>query len=196
MRSIVFFSLFYLIPTISFSQDTFEWTLSRPLNLSDFQAKRSTTSGDIIFIQSSARIGFEVSMSNYEFILTKNFNSKVYCTFSPKSAVLIAQDENSAKKLLKFAQYHFDVNELYARKFRKLLFENKGTFSDIKFMHPLFEQNQEELTERVTEAGELTNLGMDEDLLLSLHLKVLDELKELNDFCKTCKPPKVKKIKN
>lgn len=196
MKQLFFLLIIVIFPITSFSQNQFDWDASRVLTMQDFQSKRSTMSGDKIFIQSSARMGFEVSMSNYEFMLTKNFNSKVSCTFTPKSAVLIAPDENSAKALIKFAQYQFDVNELYARKFRKLLFENKGTFSDIKFIQPLFETIQEELTDRITEASELTDLGLDTEQLLTLHLKVLDEIEALKDFCKSCKPPKSKKVKS
>jgi len=176
-----------------FAQETIEWSPEYQLKLADFQSKRSKIDGDVIFIQSASKMDFSFAMSNYEFMLTKNFNSKVSCTFSPKSAVLIAPDEDTAQKMVKFAQYQFDLNELYARKFRKMLFENKGAFSSINYINPLFETIQNELSERHSEASEVTNLGLDGDLLLPLHLEVLDEIEALRDFCKTCKPPKIKK---
>lgn len=106
---------------------------------------------------------------------------------------MIAPDLETAEKLVKFAQYQFDLNELYTRQFRKKLYENKGAFSSITYINPLFENVQNELTERYSEAAEITNLGLEQELLLTLHLEVLDEIAELKDFCKTCKPPKAKK---
>jgi len=38
---------------------------------------------------------------------------------------LVAPDENSAKDLVDYARFQFDLTELYARKFRKKIFEEK-----------------------------------------------------------------------
>ncbi|WP_373520730.1 hypothetical protein [Aquiflexum sp.] len=193
MKKILLALYILLLSLPGFSQDIIEWDQQYQVKMEDFQSKRSKIDGEVILIQTSAKMDFAFAMSNYEFMLTKNFNSKVTNTFSPKSAVLIAPDLETATKLVKFAQYQFDLNELYTRQFRKMLYENKGAFSSITYINPLFENVQNELTERYSEAAEITNLGLEQEVLLKLHLEVLDEIAELKDFCKTCKPPKVKK---
>jgi len=49
------------------------------------------------------------------------------------------------------------------------LYENKGTFSSINFMEPLFNALQKELIERHADAAEESNLGFEEDRLAMLH---------------------------
>jgi hypothetical protein len=125
-------------------------------------------------------------------MMSKNFNSKVTCNFSPSSSVMIATDAENAKQLLAFAQYEFDTCELYARKFRKSLYEEKGTFSDINYVEQIIYKIRAENTKRTTEAGKLTELGKKDLILAELHKQVLTEINELSDFCKTCKPKKKK----
>ncbi|MCH7401492.1 hypothetical protein ACFOUP_13670 [Belliella kenyensis] len=178
---------------ITNAQNEFDWDASRALSLQDFQSKRSSVEGDKVFIHPTINLGFDIKMSNYEFMFTKNFNDKVTCKFNPKSSILISENEQQAKALIKFTQYQFDLHELHARKLRKRMLEGKGVFSDISFIQPLFQKTQEELAEEIGEVTEQTNIGLNEELLLSYHLKVLDEIETLKDFCKTCKPPKASK---
>jgi hypothetical protein len=126
-------------------------------------------------------------------MVTKNFNAKVNNTFKRESASLVAPDENSAKDLVAYARFQFDLTELYARKFRKKIFEEKGAFSNITFFRPIYETIQKELTERDTNAGKETDLGRKKEKLQVLHDQVLKEILALADFCKECKPAKKKK---
>ena len=136
---------------------------------------------------------FSFYMSSGEFMFTKNFNSKVNCTFKRDAASLIAPDSLVALDLLNFSRYEFDLSELYARKFRKRLYEEKGAFSDVSFFRPIYDEIQKEFTERHTLAGTQTELGRDIANLNTLHQEVLNEITVLSDFCKACKPPKKKK---
>lgn len=81
---------------------------------------------------------FAFYMSNAEFMFTKNFNSKVSNSFKRESASIIAPDTAMALNLLSFAQYQFDLRELYARKFKKELYDGKTAFSNVSFYQPLF----------------------------------------------------------
>lgn len=83
--------------------------------------------------------------------------------------------------------------ELYARNLRKQLFEKKGTFSNVTFFQPLYDEIQSQLTERHARAAKETDLGRNREKLNALHQEVLKEIETLADFCKTCKPPKKKK---
>ncbi len=126
-------------------------------------------------------------------MFTKNFNSKVNCTFNRDAASLVAPDSLTAMDLLDFARFEFDLSELYARKFRKKIYEEKGAFSEASFFRPLYDKIQQEFTERHTIAGQESDLGRNKEKLNELHQAVLKEIEQLSDFCKLCKPPKKKK---
>jgi hypothetical protein len=60
------------------------------------------------------------------FYVSKEFK-KVNCPFQRDAGSLIAPDTITANKLL-ILLYEFDLSELYARKLRKEIYEQKGTF--------------------------------------------------------------------
>ena len=129
-------------------------------------------------------------MSNVEFMFTKNFNAKVISSFKRDAASIIVTDSITAKYLLNFAQYEFDLSELYARKLRKEIYDKKGTFSDVSFLQVLFNSIQQHYTEDHAMASKNTNLGQEEEKLAAIHSVVLQKINELPDLCKSCKPPK------
>ncbi|HEU5145756.1 MAG TPA: hypothetical protein VFT90_03540 [Chryseosolibacter sp.] len=188
--------LFFVITGVIHAQTAIEWNENYQLKLSDFQSP-TTQIGDVSIysLHSSASFDFSFHMSNAEFMFTKNFNSKVNCSFQPSAASLVAPDTAMANDLLAFARYGFDLSELYARKFRQRLFEEKGAFSNINFMMPIYDEIQKELAERHTVAARTTDIGRNRVELKSIHEAVLAEIQQLADFCKTCKPPKGKKSK-
>lgn len=175
------------------AQNAIEWDGKYQIQLSDFKSK-ATQIGNVSSnsIQTASGLNFSIQMSNVEFMFTKNFNSKVSSTFKRESASIIATDTITAERMVKFAQYEFDLSELYARKLRKDLHVNKGTFSDISFLQPLYDAIQKEYVEEHGEASKKTNLGQKKDILIKLNDDVLIRIQELSDFCKTCKPPKKK----
>ncbi|SFE81920.1 hypothetical protein [Flavobacterium xueshanense] len=175
------------------AQNAIEWDGKYQIQLSDFKSK-ATQIGNVSSnsIQTASGLNFSIQMSNVEFMFTKNFNSKVSSTFKRESASIIATDTITAERMVKFAQYEFDLSELYARKLRKDLYVNKGTFSDISFLQPLYDAIQKEYVEEHGEASKKTNLGQIKDILIKLNDDVLIRIQELSDFCKTCKPPKKK----
>lgn len=186
--------LFLILVGVARAQSRIEWSENAQLKLSDFQSP-TTQIGDVSIysLHSSASFNFSFHMTNGEFMFTKNFNSRVNCSFQPSAASLVAPDSATANDLLAFAQYGFDLSELYARRFRQRLFEEKGAFSNVSFITPIYDEVQEELAERHTLAGRLTDIGRNKEQLKSLHEQVLAEIQQLADFCKTCKPPKKRK---
>lgn len=137
---------------------------------------------------------FSFQMSSYEFMFTKNFNSKVKTSFNKKAAIITAPDSIAAYQLVNFGQYNFDLSEFYARKFRQKMYEQKGVFSEGSFFKPIFDQLQEEMNAESARVLKATNLGK-EELLAQEHQQVLIRIRELSDFCFECKPPKKKKKK-
>lgn len=182
--------------TFSYSacgQDVVDWDGSYQIQLSDFRSAGTRIgSVDIFSLNPACNFDFSFYMTNAEFMLTKNFNSRVNCSFRRNLATLVAPDTATAMSLVDFSRYEFDLSELYARKFRKKLFEEKGAFSNIKFMEPIYIQVQNDLAERHTLAASESDLGMKKEKLAELHEQVRREIEELNDYCKTCKPRKKK----
>lgn len=190
------FVLMVLVTTTSFlnAQNIIDWDDNYQLQLSDFQSPSSQI-GDvnIYSLYTISGMDFSFQMSLGEFAFTKNFNSKVNCTFKRNASAIVAPDTMTALGLVNFARYEFDLSELYARKFRRSLYEEKGAFSDLQFFQPIYETIQMEFTQRHSEAGKETELGQNNETLSALHGEVKREIQELADFCKTCKPPKKKK---
>lgn len=187
-----FFTLAFLtLVSISQAQNIVEWDGKYLLQLSDFQSPNSKIGeGNFYSLNAASTIDFSFYMSNAEFMLSKNFNDKVSNNFNREGAYLIAPDSTTALQLLAFAQYDFDLKELYARKFRQRMFEEKKAFSDINYSRPIYESVQKEYASRHALAGSQTDIGIQEDKLRIIHQDVLNEIDELYDFCKTCKPPK------
>jgi hypothetical protein len=175
------------------AQNVIEWDKDYKILLSDFESSSTQIGGTNVYsLFSGSKIDFSFYMSSIEFIFTKNFNSKVNCSFNKTFASLVAPDSSNAFNLLYFSRYDFDLSELYARKFRKRLFEEKGAFSDVSFFKPVFDEIQKEYVERNAKASTNTELGKNRVKLNELHQEVLKELDLLSDFCKLCKPKKSK----
>lgn len=176
------------------AQQIIDWSPDYELTFEDFLSKQTKIGfGDTYQLNSAAGMGFSFQMTNYEWMFTKNFNSRVTNTFNKNAAVLISPNLEIANHLLAFANYQFDLVELHARKFRKKLYENKSAFTNPAFLEPIYNEIQIELNDRHAEAADQTNLGNNSEILEELHQEVLKEIAGLSDFCKECKPPKVKK---
>lgn len=175
----------------SYSQNEINWDGKYQLQLSDFQSS-STKIGNVNVNNFMMFIGveFNFAMSNIEFMFTKNFNSKINNVFKRESSSIITVDNESADAMVALAQYGFDLSELYARKMRKKIFEEKRTMSDISFLKPIYDENQKQLNELIANASNETNFGSKKEKLKALHEEVLKEIQELSDFCKECKTPK------
>jgi hypothetical protein len=104
---------------------------------------------------------------------------------------LIAPDTIKANKLLQFASYEFDLSELYARKLRKEIYEQKGTFLMLAFV--LYDQNQKKFIEEHAMATKQLIWALTAKLT-ALHIEVSKQIENYPDFCKSCKPRKKKKI--
>lgn len=187
-------TLFILVASVLSAQNQVEWDGNYQLQLSDFRSEGTQVGGtSISSMQTASSLQFGFQMSNIEFMFTKNFNSKVNCTFQRDGALILAPDTLTAQKLVQFAQYQFNLSELYARKLRLKIYENKATFSDISFLKPLYESVEKDFIAENGLASKETNLGQEEGKLADLNTKVLIQIQELADFCKSCKPPKKKK---
>lgn len=191
----LFFSLLLLtFVNVANAGNIIEWDRNYQLQLSDFQSPATQIGkGTMYSLQPASTFNFSYSMTNGEFMFTKNFNNKVECIFQRDAAALQAPDSSIAADLLQFARFEFDLSELYARKFRKQIYERKGAFSDAGFFRPIHEAIQKEYAARHMTASQDTDLGRNREKLAELHKEILAEIDQMPDFCKTCKPSKKKK---
>jgi hypothetical protein len=185
---------FLSIAMLGYSQNDLEWDADYELQYSDFQSKSSQI-GKVVNYSLNTGISMEFiyQMSAAKFMMTKNFNPYVSCLMYRIDASLVAPDSTVAKNLLNFARYEFDLTELYSRKFRMRLNEEKGAFSNSDFFQPVYDEIHEAYVEELSEARKKTKIGQNPEELEKLHNEVLKELELLSDYCFSCKPPKKKK---
>ena len=172
-----------------------EWSPDYQITIEDFKGPQTKINqiGSSVYVQSGVSMELAVQMSNFEFMFTKNFNSKITCTFQKDAATLIAPDSIRAVQLANLVQYDFDLSELYTRKIRKELFENKKTLSNVTFFQPYFDKMIAERNKVSSKIYTDTDFGTNTALLEKEHKEVLKEIDLLSDYCKACKPPKKKK---
>ncbi|WP_111623166.1 hypothetical protein [Arenibacter echinorum] len=185
--------LFLILTNGLFSQvNTIEWEPDYDFKIEDFQGTKTAIKKDIdkVLVQSGVILDFEFQMSNVEFMFTKNFNSKVSCTFHKDAAVIMATDSLAAERLIALVKFDFDLSELYARKIRKELFENKKTFSNATFFQPYFDKMITERNKISSRVYSETDFGNEAAMLEKEHEIVKKEINALSDFCKRCKSPK------
>src|SRR5690606_16147310 len=112
------------------------------------------------------------------------FNNKVSAYLTPTSSSLLASDETLAQHFIDFANYQFDLCELYARKLRKTLFEMKKMSSSIQFIQNHFDSMMMAYHNELTLAMQQTHMGENKEVLKMIHEKVQEEILALEEFCK------------
>ena len=191
-------SLFFLVCALSVqAQDVIEWSPDYIVEIGDFQSPASEINESLTsyaFI-SGSQMNFAYRMSSGQFAFTKNFNQYVSAVFDRSAAVIAAPDRHTAHSMAALGQYCFDLAELYARKFRKRLYDEKGAFSSSDFFMPIHEELQREMSALQTQIMTKSDFGRKSEMLENERQKVLLEIEELAEYCKSCKPAKKKKRK-
>lgn len=189
MKVIIFTSLFALAFAPLFAQQKINWDQALKIDQTHFQgaAPQASNTGDQqYYLSASLDIGY--NMSSYEFMFKKNFNEYVSVTLSPEHSWM--QEGEYTAELLAYAQLQFDLLELYARKFRKSLYENKKAFSDANFITELYAEIGNEYSLHLSKIR--ADLASNPQHLEQHQLAVSTEIIELGDYCKECKPKKKK----
>jgi hypothetical protein len=171
-----------------------EWKPDYTFTLSDFEnpGTRIDSRLEKTLLQPGILIELGFQMSGVEFMFTRNFNEKVTCLFDKGTAIILAQNQIQVEQMLQLAAFDFDLSELYARKIRKALFENKKTFSEASFFKPIYDRL---IAERNTISSRVyleSDFGILTKVLEQEHATVKAGIEELAEYCKNCKPPKKK----
>lgn len=194
MRAPLIVYFFVIVASTATAQSKVEWSENYKLAIEDFLGSGTQIGGsNVSTVQVGSKIEFAYQMTNGEFMMTKNWNEKVVCTFTRSSAYLVAPDDTIASNLISFAQFDFDLAELHARKIRKAMFEEKKWSSNPNIFQPIYDRIHQEYTDIHVKVAKETELGTNTVLLKKYHDDVLAQISEYPDFCKTCKPVKKKK---
>jgi hypothetical protein len=179
------------------AQEVVHWQEDTQLVNTDFASHKTGVFPDkkMHGVNADITIGYNIAMSVYQFMLTKNFNKYVDVTFLPASSYYVVFDSASIDARIALANYQFDLAELHARRFRENIYENKKLFSDFKVLEEHFRSVYGAYNADFQSAVESSEFGEDVEALTNLHEAVKRELADLDEFCKQCKPIKKKKRK-
>lgn len=176
-----------LILTISSLQLTFgqnlqegqkRWNTDQKLTIEDFKIKISDENNDIVFSQ----FMISHSIGGFDF-MKRNLNQKIENIFLGNASWIDTTKVVDIEKQIDFQQMQFDLAEIHARKFRKIVLEHKGQIA--KGFDIIKQINNDIMTEFSKCRLELvkeTESGRNEQKLVEWKEKIATELKELDEF--------------
>ncbi len=174
----------------SYGQEKVDWSAGYTMDTSDFRGKVPYMEED--YVQRyylASQLGFSYQMNSYQFAFTKNFNKYIEVYFKPSSSWIERGEQTDL--LLAMASLDFDLAELYARKFRKSIYENKKLVSSTQLFQEEFEKVSNTYSDRRAQMmSEVMASSMPHETLASYRQHVNLEILTLEEFCKACKPKK------
>ena len=161
MRKLILLLLCSGLAFGGFCQSVIEWSPDYEITLADFQSPATEIDSTLGEMNISAGITmeFEYLLNPYQFLLSKHFNDKAKTIFDRQTALLVAPDTTTALQMVHYAQYYFDLTELYTRKFRQAMYEEKNFFSEANFYEPAFHALQQELQAEQARVFKASKLG-------------------------------------
>lgn len=193
MRTTITFLTIIFFFINSTAQSIVEWSPDEVIDIRSFKAACPEMADDGIQRYSLvATFDFNYQMANIQFIMTKNFNKYVTSYYIPNNSWI--EKGELTDQIFKMANLDFDILELFARKFRKQMFENKRAGSNTNFYQQLFNEVNKEYTAFTASLNsEIVSSENVDELLSKYSSQVNLEIESLSDYCKACKPKKKKK---
>jgi hypothetical protein len=180
MKILIF--IFYFFSTITlFGQNATDdnlvlWSSTRKLTIDDFGIKTKNNETNPSFAQFS----IEYQVSGFSF-MSKKFNKKVR-NYLIKSASTIDTTSNVTASI-RYQQTLFDICEIYTRKFRKELKENKKKIiSGTEFINGLNQEAMTNFSNRRVEYDRDTNFGLNSEKQIEWENIIRKELNDLKEF--------------
>ena len=115
LKSLVICLAFLLVGSIA-NEETISWNESRKLTWEDFKAQPNTEIEAVALTASGITFGYSVKTAGSRII---DFSTSVQVHFYPNKSWYLKEKGNT--HILEHEQLHFDITELYARKFREQL---------------------------------------------------------------------------
>jgi len=167
----------------------FTWHERNTISLNDFKSPETQINPDSVFysLNAGSGISYSFNMDQAQYIKTKNLNSCVKNVFNSSLAAIIAPDTLTALRLVAFAQFQYNVNELYARRLRALLIKNKDEESTGGLFSESYNTVKVDLLNHIDRVAAETEMGMDAPLLEDENKVVLSEIEDLSEYCEICR---------
>ena len=106
--------VFLALSSVLVNDEVIEWRDDYKLNWSQFRGQPKTNTTVVAVTASGITFEYSVQETDRQIV---SFDAKVYAHFYPKKSWYIEEEGDSY--ILAHEQLHFDITELYARKFRK-----------------------------------------------------------------------------
>lgn len=154
------------------------WSAASSLTMEDFRIKISDENNDPVYSQ------FVIShaINGFDF-LKKNLNQKIENVFYGNASWIDTTKVENIQKELKFQQLQFDLAEVYTRKFRKRVLENKGQITKgFDFINEISNDIMRELSKSRVQMMKDTRGGQDEEKLAEIRNRIAIDLNELEEF--------------
>lgn len=179
MRKLLIITLTIGLFINGFSQDNSDyllWSSSYKLTTDDFGIKKNDKNSGLSFAQFS----MEYSVNGFDF-MTKNFNQKVKNTIiKPASWIDTTQNVDLS---LRYQQTLFDIAEIYARRFRKELRENRKKIAKgLTIVQEINSRISSDFAKRRLQYDSETNSGINNEKQLVWEQQIEQELLELADY--------------
>jgi hypothetical protein len=109
IRILLVFCSFFLVQ----DEPVISWNESHKLSWSDFKDMPDTNVSAVAITASGISFGFSIRQTDHQVL---NFSTEVYAHFYPEQSWYKPESANA--HILGHEQLHFDITELYVRKFR------------------------------------------------------------------------------
>lgn len=155
------------------AQDKIFWNENRKLVWADFQSQTKPNTSQAA---ATTYCGISYLLNSS----TKKFTSKqvkIQSFFIPSKSW--AHPEHKTDHVLMHEQSHFDIAELFARRFRKIISDKS---LDVKSLQKYYERIYDEYKQYQQDYETVTNHGRIRDKQLEYSQKIDEEIEKLSDF--------------
>ncbi|TGV04752.1 DUF922 domain-containing protein [Flavivirga rizhaonensis] len=172
----VFFILCCLL-CVQQDEPVISWNESYKLSWSDFKDKPDKSTSAVAITASGITFGFSVSATEDRVV---DFTSEVHTHFYPEKSWY--KKEQADHHVLGHEQLHFDITELYARKFRyriEQIVVSNSVRAQLKTLHNTINK---ELSQMQNRYDSETNYSRNVEAQTKWKLYIADELKKFSKY--------------
>lgn len=166
-----------LVTTIKVEPETISWKSSRKLTWADFKGKPKKGTSAVALTASGITFGYSVQTRGGNIT---SFEPRVYAHFYPEKSWVIK--EGATDYILAHEQLHFDITELYVRKFREAISKLRVSNSIKKQLEALHQQVNEKLNETQTLYDSQSNHSINKEAQKEWESFIAIELKKLEQY--------------
>lgn len=168
-----FVGLFFIQP----NEEAIEWREDVKLSWSQFQGVPKLNMSAVAVTASGITFGFSVKETDN---VVTSFNTNVYAHFYPNRSWY--KKEQGDNRILAHEQLHFDITELYARKFRSEIAKLKVSNTIRTQLKNLHVSINKELAETQNKYDKETNNSLNQEFQDQWNVYVPKELAKLNAY--------------